>query len=150
MSANTVSNSPQTHKPRPLTDDGKKMEEKMKKIAVAYDNGMVAGHFGHCEAFAIFDTEGSSIVWVEEVVNPGHKPGFLPSFLSDKGAAVIIAGGMGEGAVNKFKEKGIEIVVGASGDAREAVQAYLDGRLQSDESVCHRHEHHSDSCTCGH
>ena len=65
------------------------------KIAVASLSGQVAEHFGHCEAFLLLDSlTGKS----EQVLNPGHKPGFLPNFLGDLGVEVIISGGMGGGA----------------------------------------------------
>jgi len=117
----------------------------MKRIAVASENGMVCGHFGHCESFMLFDSQDNVIKNVETIPNPGHRPGFLPVFLNDKGTNVIIAGGMGGGAVDIFNELGIEVVVGATGDARKSVQAYLDGELESTGSVCHEHQHH-DEC----
>jgi hypothetical protein len=36
-------------------------------------------------------------------------------------------------------------VVGAQGDAREAAQAYLEGKLISTGSICHEHQSH-DEC----
>ena len=119
----------------------------MKKIAVASDHGTVAGHFGHCESFMIFETDGTTILKTETIPNPGHKPGFLPNFLNDQRVNVIIAGGMGGGAVAIFNEKKIEIVVGASGDAKSAVEQFLHGTLKSSGSVCNAHQHHGE---CGH
>jgi predicted Fe-Mo cluster-binding NifX family protein len=113
----------------------------MMKIAVASENGMVSGHFGHCENFMIYDVENKQIVKSEAVANPGHKPGFLPNFLADRGVNVIISGGMGGGAVDIFNERNIEVVVGATGDAKAAVEAYLQGSLQSTSSICHDHQH---------
>jgi predicted Fe-Mo cluster-binding NifX family protein len=117
----------------------------MLKIAVASDNEMVAGHFGHCEGFMIFDSENNKVVKSETVANPGHKPGFLPNFLADRGVNVIISGGMGGGAVDIFNQRNIEVIVGASGNARDAVEAYLKGSLKSTGSICHQHQHH-DGC----
>ncbi len=127
-----------------LEEMGKK---NMMKIAVASENEKVTEHFGHCEGFMIFDVENNQIVKSETVPNPGHKPGFLPNFLNDKGVNVIISGGMGGGAIEIFNEKNIEVIVGASGDARDAVQAYLNGGLKSTGSVCHEHQHQDE---CGH
>lgn len=118
----------------------------MMKIAVASDKGMVTEHFGHCEGFMIFDTEDKKITKSETVANPGHKPGFLPNFLADKGVNVIISGGMGGGAVTIFNERNIEVIIGARGDAKEAVEAYLQGSLESTGSVCHQHQNHEE---CG-
>lgn len=115
------------------------------KISVAAMGKTVAGHFGHCENFILFDTENGEIKAEASIPNPGHRPGFLPNFLADKGAQVIIAGGMGGGAVDIFNERGVEVIVGATGDAREAVKKYLKGELKSTGSICHKHEH-KDEC----
>ncbi len=115
------------------------------KIAVASEKEMVAEHFGHCENFNIFDIENNKIVKNESVPNPGHKPGFLPNFLNDQGVGVIVSGGMGGGAIEIFKSKGIEVIVGARGSAEKAVNDYLKGQLVSTESVCREHKHH-DEC----
>ena len=117
----------------------------MIKIAVASENEMVTGHFGHCINFNVFETEGNKIIKGESIQNPGHKPGFLPNFLNDLGVKVIISGGMGGGAIDIFNEKNIEVIVGASGNAKLAVEQYLQGKLKSTGSVCHEHEH-SDEC----
>lgn len=95
--------------------------------------------------FYDFDTENNQIVKSETVANPGHKPGFLPNFLADRGVNVIISGGMGGGAVEIFNVRNVEVVVGASGDAKTAVENYLKGELKTTGSVCHEHQHH-DEC----
>jgi len=117
----------------------------MMKIAVASENGMVTEHFGHCEGFMIFDIKNNKIIKSETVANPGHRPGFLPNFLADRGVNVIISGGMGGGAVEIFNERNVEVVVGASGDAKTAVENYLKGELKTTGSVCHEHQNH-DEC----
>ena len=113
----------------------------MIRVAVASEENQVTGHFGHCQNFNIYDCENGDIVNKEAVPNPGHKPGFLPVFLYEKGVNVIISGGMGGGAVDIFNEKGVEVVVGASGNSDEAVKSYLAGNLKSTGEVCHEHEH---------
>jgi predicted Fe-Mo cluster-binding NifX family protein len=120
------------------------MEDNM-KIAVASNQDQVAGHFGHCENFHIFNSEGKEIVFKEVIANPGHKPGFLPNYLKDMGVEVIISGGMGGGAIDIFNEKGVEVIVGAVGHSEAAVLSYLSGSLKSTGSVCRDHQH-SDNC----
>ena len=66
----------------------------------------VSGHFGHCENFNIYDAEDGKITAEEVVANPGHRPGFLPNFLADRGVQVIIAGGMGGGAAGGSRYNG--------------------------------------------
>jgi Mrp family chromosome partitioning ATPase/predicted Fe-Mo cluster-binding NifX family protein len=121
-----------------------KGESKM-KIAVASENEMVTEHFGHCINFNIFESENGQILKSESIPNPGHKPGFLPNYLNDLGVNVIISGGMGGGAIEIFNEKNLEVIVGASGYAKSAAEAYLAGALKSTGSVCHEHQH-QDSC----
>ena len=82
------------------------------RIAVACMGEEVAQHFGHCDNFNFYDTEDGKITAMESVANPGHKPGFLPNFLADKGAKVIISGGMGGGAVDIFNERDVEVIMG--------------------------------------
>ena len=115
------------------------------KIAVASEGNRITEHFGHCEGFAIFEAENNRIKSKEFIPNPGHRPGFLPVFLYDKGVNVIISGGMGGGAVDIFNEKGIEVIIGASGEAEKAVNDYLLGKLKSTGSICHEHQH-ADEC----
>lgn len=117
----------------------------MIKIAVASENEIVTEHFGHCVNFNVFEVENNQIVKSESIPNPGHRPGFLPNFLNDMGVNVIISGGMGSGAIDIFNEKNIEVVVGASGNAKAVAEAYLQGSLKSTGSVCHEHQHH-DEC----
>ncbi len=116
------------------------------KIAAAAMGKTVAGHFGHCENFIIFETENGKIISENSVPNPGHKPGFLPNFLADMGVKVILSGGMGGGAVDIFNERNVEVVVGVTGDAHTAIESYLRGELKSTGEVCHAHEHEGE---CG-
>ncbi|MDI9512570.1 MAG: NifB/NifX family molybdenum-iron cluster-binding protein [Caldicoprobacterales bacterium] len=116
----------------------------MEKIAVASDNGMVTDHFGHCEAFVIFEANDGQIVSKNTIKNPGHKPGFLPNFLNDMGVKLVISGGMGAGAIDIFNDHGIKVIIGCSGSAELVVKAYLKGELESTASACHGHDHKHD------
>lgn len=122
-----------------------KEEKEMMRIAIAGEGTNVTEHFGHCSDFLLFDVENGKITKEDSIPNPGHKAGFLPNFLADRGVNVIISGGMGGGAVEIFNERNVEVVVGASGDARAAAESYLKGDLKTTGSVCHEHQHH-DEC----
>lgn len=114
-------------------------------IAAACDNNQISGHFGHCESFKLFYAENGKITSQSNLPNPGHRPGFLPNYLADQGVNVIISGGMGGGAIEIFNERKIEVITGATGDAKDAVEAYLRGELKSSGSICHEHIH-ADEC----
>lgn len=107
-------------------------------VAVALEGNMVCAHFGHCEEFALYDTELKSI---KAVANPGHEPGFLPGFLKQLGADVVIAGGMGGRAQDLFAAEGIQVIVGVTGPIEEALKKLEAGQLISSGSVCSEHAH---------
>ena len=109
------------------------------RIAVPLAHGKLALHFGHCEHFALVDVDATtkSIVKTELVEAPDHQPGLLPRWLAEKGAQLIIAGGMGSRAQALFADQQIQVVIGAPAETPEMlVNAYLDGTLQSGENVC--------------
>ena len=118
------------------------------RIIVASDGENVTQHFGHCRYFRAYDAENNVITGSEAIENPGHRPGFLPVFLKERGADVIISGGMGAAAIDLFNENGIEVIVGASGDARAAAEDYLRGNLKSPGEVCNDHIHHDECGEC--
>ncbi|MEG6549585.1 NifB/NifX family molybdenum-iron cluster-binding protein [Desulfocurvibacter africanus] len=117
----------------------------MIKIAVPSRGGMVDEHFGHCEAFTIFSIDDGKAITGEEKLTPppgcGCKSNIIP-VLVQMGVTILVAGNMGEGAVVRLQQSGIQVVRGASGPVRNAVQAYLDGKLQDRQEVCLEHGHH--------
>lgn len=109
------------------------------RIAIPLANGKLSAHFGHCERFVLLDVDPQTkaILAREEVVPPPHEPGLLPRWLSEHGAQLIIAGGMGGRAQQLFTQNDIQVVVGAPADTpEELVAAYLGGTLKSGENLC--------------
>lgn len=130
----------------PASAQGSTQEVTVKKIAIAAEGQYVCEHFGHCEGFNIYTTQNGAIIAQDFLANPGHKPGLLPNLLNDQGVHVVIAGGMGAGAIDIFNEKGIDVITGARGMVDQTIATYLDGKLLSTGSVCHDHQHAGD---CG-
>jgi len=115
-----------------------KKEQNAMKIAIPLVNGRLSAHFGHCEQFAIVETnDANEIKGTTLMTPPAHEPGVLPAWLAEQGASVIVAGGMGRRAQDLFKQNNIEVVVGAP-DAEPAVLVgdYLAGRLQCGQNIC--------------
>jgi predicted Fe-Mo cluster-binding NifX family protein len=109
------------------------------RIAVPVANGCLSMHFGHCQAFALIDVdeEKKTILKKQEVEAPEHVPGLLPRWLHERGAGVILAGGMGRRAQQFFNEYGIRVVIGAPAEAPETiVKEYLAGTLQTGQNIC--------------
>ncbi len=110
------------------------------KVAISTDDGYVSAHFGRCSSYTIYEIKGEKILGKEEVPNPGHQPGFLPNFLSEKGVSCIIAGGMGPRAQGLFAEKNIDAVVGVQGPVDEVIEKFVKQELEPGDDLCgHKH-----------
>ena len=106
-------------------------------FAIPLAEGKLCSHFGHCEQFALVETEGGKIRGKMMHTPPAHEPGVLPKWLHELGAQVIIAGGMGSSAQQLFVEDGIKVVTGAPMDPPESlVNQYLAGILVTGNNVC--------------
>lgn len=107
------------------------------KFAIPLAEGKLTAHFGHCQEFAIVEAENGAITAKEILVPPPHEPGVLPRWLHEKGANVIIAGGMGQRAQELFAANQIDVVVGAPVETPESlVESYMAGTLVSGFNLC--------------
>ena len=106
------------------------------KVAISTDGDFVSAHFGRCPSFTLVDIDNGKVTNRMEVENPGHQPGAIPQFLSQKGVNCIIAGGMGMRAVSFFEEYSIKTLVGVSGKIDEVIEQLRKGTLQGGESLC--------------
>jgi len=107
------------------------------KVAIPLAEGRLCNHFGHCEKIAVIPVRDGLMGEKELHTPPPHDPGVLPRWLGDLGVNLIIAGGMGQRALNLFAEKGIKVVTGSPSQEPETlVQEYLAGTLVSGPNVC--------------
>lgn len=125
------------------------------RIAVTYDkeNNSIWQHFGRTESFKLFDVEDGKILSSEVIDSTCGGHGALPGFIKEQGADVIICGGLGAGLVAMIDELGMELVPGVTGDADEAVKAYLLGELEANQAAvhdgCHHGHDHGEGHSCG-
>jgi predicted Fe-Mo cluster-binding NifX family protein len=131
------------------------------KIAVPITKeNNIDGHFGHCESYGVFTiSENNEISSMKKINSPqgcGCKSDIASVLVAD-GVKVMLAGGIGGGAVNVLNNSGIEVIRGCSGDAAEVVKLYLSGSVEDQGSSCHNHEghsheghHHHDGGVCNH
>ncbi len=109
------------------------------KVAVPTENGKLCMHFGHCQQFAMVQADAGKkeVSGVDLLDPPPHEPGVLPKWVSQQGATLVIAGGMGTRAQNLFQEHGVRVIVGAPEETPEnLVQSYLQGTLETAENAC--------------
>lgn len=119
------------------------------RIAIATENGCVSAHFGRCPAYTLAEIRDGEVVKLEEIPNPGHTPGFLPSYLSELGIKAMIAGGMGPRAQGLFAEQNIQVIAGVQGRIDEVVRQFLRGELAAGRDLCDHGQHHEGPCRPG-
>jgi predicted Fe-Mo cluster-binding NifX family protein len=131
----------------------KQRSEPNMKIAVISEDGVtISQHFGRAPLYVVITIENDKIVSKESRAKAGHhtftaeqhsetapgeRHGYGAGAQSRHAAMaqsiddckVLIAGGMGWGAYDNFKNRGIETVVTDINDIDEAVNLYLQGKL---------------------
>jgi len=115
------------------------------KIALPSRQNIIDDHFGHCEYFTVFtiDDNNKKILAQETIESPagcGCKSNIAQT-LSKMGVKIMLAGNMGEGAVNVLNNAGIEVLRGCSGDVKAAALKWIDGSLTDSGVSCDLHEH---------
>jgi ATP-binding protein involved in chromosome partitioning len=124
----------------------------MKESKIAFptnDGTTVESHFGHCKQFALYTMSDQEITNKEYIDAPAHVPGLFPKFLGELKATAIITGGMGQRAIDLFKDQNIDVILGASGNIDDILNEYMGGSLYSKGSAC-THDHGDEEHECSH
>ncbi len=109
----------------------------MKKIAIPVIDGLLNEHFGHCTHFAMFTVDNDEITKEEMVAAPPHQPGLLPPWLAEQGVTDVIAGGMGNRAIQLFNQHKVNVFVGAPMlPAKELVEGFLKETISFTANYC--------------
>jgi predicted Fe-Mo cluster-binding NifX family protein len=125
------------------------------KIAVPLTaDNQIDGHFGHCESYGVYTiSDKNEITEIKSIESPqgcGCKSD-IAGILASDGVTVMLAGGIGGGAINVLNYSGIEVIRGCSGNATEVVNLYLSGLVKDSGSSCHQHENHNQNGhSCSH
>jgi predicted Fe-Mo cluster-binding NifX family protein len=118
------------------------------KIAFPTDDGMkISAHFGRAPYFVVADVDGDGAPHFEqrakayhgEAQHEGHGHDHADMFAPIADCQVLIAGGMGQGALDAAAQQGMEVILTGEKDIRAAFEAYRAGRLTSDPRRIHRH-----------
>ena len=119
------------------------------RIAVTYADGEIFQHFGRTEEFKIYDIEDGKVCATAVMPTNGIGHGALAGILEELDVEVLICGGIGMGARIALDDVGVKVYGGASGDADDAVRAYLAGQLDENADATCNH-HHDGEHDCGH
>lgn len=119
------------------------------KLAVTYDNGQVFQHFGKTQQFKIYDIQDGKVGPSLVTGTGGQGHGALAGLLRGLGISVLICGGIGPGAQEALKSLDITVIPGITGDADQAVQDFVDGKLAPNTEALCNHHHDGPAHTCG-
>lgn len=123
------------------------------KIAIPSRKNVVDDHFGHCEAYTIFTISGAYKIEKSEIFPSPQGCGCksnIAAILQGKGVSVMLAGNMGNGAVNILQNHGMEVYRGCSGDVRRLAEAFINGDIQDSGISCSKHEAQGEDHVCTH
>ena len=115
------------------------------KIAVAYENGEIYGHFGHCPQFALYEygeyVYECTKTLLDTAALQGHQA--MADLMKEKEVDAVICGNMGGEGKALLLSYGIVPVVGYSGDADTAADLLVTGQLPINPSEG------GGGCSCG-
>ena len=115
------------------------------KIAVpTKENNQIDAHFGHCEFYTIFLISDNNEIIAETILESPKGCGCksnIASELAQIDVRIMLAGGIGDGAVNKLASQNIQVVRNCKGDVHQLVEDYLAGKIQDGGSNCAAHAH---------
>ncbi len=117
------------------------------KIAIPDNYGEVNPHFGQSRSFAIIEINAENRIVNMESVSAAalqHNHAGLAGLLKERGVEVLIAGGIGPGAIQGLEFQGIQVLSGASGSIKHVAESYARGEFVSTGEVCNHHHagHH--------
>jgi predicted Fe-Mo cluster-binding NifX family protein len=105
---------------------------------------LVGEHFGRVPTYTIYDSETDTVEIIDNTSEHAGGSGLPGEILSALGIDVLLCSGLGRRAVGILSGNGIEVCVGVSGTAREAIEAWKKGNLSkaSEEDACEKHAFH--------
>jgi len=115
------------------------------KVAVPTRGNVVDDHFGHCEAYTIFSIDTTNKIEKTELLPSPQGCGCksnIASVLKEMGVTTMLAGNMGNGALNVLNQNGIQVFRGCSGNVHQLVETYLKGFVFDSGEGCKSHEQH--------
>jgi predicted Fe-Mo cluster-binding NifX family protein len=117
-------------------------------IALPTRDGNIDDHFGHCDHYTLMTVgqDGKTIEKTEPMASPigcGCKSGIAP-VLAERGVRIMLAGNIGQGAMNVLNQSGIEVIRGCTGPVEDVAKKYLAGQLIDQLIICNHEDcdHH--------
>jgi len=104
----------------------------------------VGEHFGRVPTFTLFEVETSAVEVLENTSEHMGGAGYPAEILAQAGIDVLLCRGLGRRAIQMLSEKGVDVCIGFTGTAREAIASWKRGDTSSagEADACTRHAFH--------
>ncbi len=115
------------------------------KIAVPTRGDVVENHFGQCDIYTILTIDNQNKIEKTEILPSPQGCGCksdIAATLRQIGVDTMLAGNMGQGALNTLTHQGIQVIRGNSGNINQVVENFLSGNAIDSGITCAQHEHH--------
>lgn len=100
------------------------------RIAVASDGLDVAQHFSQCLNFNYYTTKSYQIVDSQNLPNQGLSAEETARTMRTIDVDALVCGQIAPASAEAFEQHDIEVMTGASGNALQAAQTYLDKKAE--------------------
>src|SRR5574344_751868 len=118
--------------------------DKIMKIAIPSKDEKLCAHFGHCESFTFVEVnpETKEIVSIESKVPEDGISCQSASWISEQGASIVLAGGMGGRPQMIFAQNGVKVVAGCPElSIEDVVNGYMNNTLELGANSCSEGKH---------
>ena len=118
------------------------MKGTLRIAAPVTKSAQIDDHFGHCEYYHVFTVSGTNEIVDVQIIKSAQGCGCksdIAQVLAKQGVTVMLAGGIGNGAIIVLNAAGITVVRGCSGNAKEIVLQYIAGSIIDNGLSCQQH-----------
>ena len=108
----------------------------------------ISPHFGRAPTYTIYDTESKGVEIIPNTHN--HKEGTChpADLFTDKKITIMLCKGIGLGALTKLNTQNITVYTGATGEVKDALDAYHLNKLPKATADKTCQSHHNHHCHC--
>jgi predicted Fe-Mo cluster-binding NifX family protein len=111
------------------------------------ENSIIFPHFGRAPLYVVVELlDDGSVKSITPIRNDGEHfggQGAPETLVTNLGPDAVVVKGMGYRGLQAFQSKGVSVYTGDSTNVRDAIDAYLSGRLVALTEPCRDARHHS-------
>jgi len=119
------------------------------RLAIPMCDGRFSPHFGRSNELFLCDIDVATqtVVRPRTIQRQARGCDSLPQWLSDLAVQQVVVGGIGAGAIEGLRARGIRVSAGHDGRTPEAVlRSFFDNPVGADDAACSGHDHQTHHC----